>query len=150
NAFYVEGMRVEDGGVSFTVVGAKKDINGNRKDFGTGYGPDTAFDLPPGDYAALAKMGEAVVETPFAVAAGEATAVEALLAAGVLAVTAPGMDFIEVFGAETDIQGKRKAFGYAYGGALQTTLPEGEYTIVAHTPDRSATKEATATVTAGE
>ena len=45
NAFYVEGMRVEEGRLTFQVVGAKKDIQGNRQDFGTSYGPDVGFDL---------------------------------------------------------------------------------------------------------
>ena len=149
NAFYVDDMLVEDSGVVFNVVG-KKDIAGNRKDFGTGYGPATAFDLPPGDYAVLVTMGEARIETPFAVAAGEALAVDTVLDAGVLAVEAPGTDFVEIFGAKKDIQGNRKAFGYGYGGALQTTLPAGDYVVVAHVPNDGGTKEAEATVAAGE
>jgi len=68
----------------------------------------------------------------------------------VLAIEAPGTDFIEVFGTKKDIQGNRKAFGYGYGGALQVTLPAGDYVVVAHTPDDSATKEAEAAVNAGE
>jgi Ca-activated chloride channel family protein len=149
NAFYVEGMRVEDSGVTFNIVG-KKDIAGNRKDFGTSYGPDTAFDLPPGDYAVLASMGEAQAETPFTVEAGIASNVDSVLDAGVLAIEAPGMDFIEIFGAKKDIQGNRQGFGYGYGGALQSTLPAGDYVVVAHTPDSSSSKEAEASVVAGE
>jgi Ca-activated chloride channel family protein len=95
-------------------------------------------------------MGEARAETPFAVTAGEALAVDTVLEAGVLAVEAPGTDFIEIFGAKKDIQGNRQAFGYGYGGALQVTLPAGDYVVVAHTPDDSETKEAEATVVAGE
>lgn len=148
NAFYVEGMRVEDGGVTFNVVGPK-DIAGNRVDFGTSYGPDSAFELPGGDYFVLVRMSEAEAETPFTVTVGEATAVDTVLEAGVLAITAPGLDFIEVFG-KADIAGNRPSFGYGYGGALQLTLPEGDYFVVAHAPNNGGTKEADTAVTAGK
>jgi Ca-activated chloride channel homolog len=143
-------MRVEESGVTFNIVASKKDIAGNRKDFGTSYGPDTAFDLPPGDYAVVASIGEARAETPFTVEAGVASAVDTVLEAGVLAIEAPGMDFIEIFSAKKDIAGNRQGFGYGYGGVLQSTLPAGDYVVVAHTPDSSSTKEAEASVIAGE
>jgi Ca-activated chloride channel family protein len=149
NAFYVEGMRVDDGGLAVNIVGASKDIQGNREDFGTGYGPDTAFDLPPGEYVAIMTMGEATVEAPFTVVGGERVEVEAVLDAAVLVIEAPGTDFVEIFGAKTDIQGNRTSFGYGYGGALQTTLPAGDYVVSAEVPGGEK-KEAEAKVTAGE
>lgn len=149
NAAYVEGMRVEDGGLFVEVFGAKKALDGSRKSFSYGYGPDNGFDLPPGDYVLVAKIGGAEAEVPFAVAVGELSEVTAVLGAGVLAISAPGYDFVEVFG-PPDIAGNRKSFAYNYGGALQTTLPAGDYTIVVQKPNGGDKAEAPASVAAGE
>ena len=68
-----------------------------------------------------------------------------------LAITAPGASFIEVFAAKKDIQGNRKPFGNAYTDMHQTTLPAGDYAIVVTMAgDNAAKKEGTATVKAGE
>jgi Ca-activated chloride channel family protein len=150
SATYAEGMVVEDGDLFIEIFGAKKDIQGNRKSVAYGYGPETGFDLPPGDYVAVAKMGEALAETPFSVETGALSEPVVNLEAGVLAFEAPGTDFIEVFGAKKDIQGDRKGFGYGYGGALQTTLPAGDYVVVAHAPDQSSQTETAVTIVAGE
>lgn len=150
NAFYVEDMRVEESGLTVNIVGAKKDIQGSRKDFGTTYGPDSAFDLPPGDYVAVLSMGPAIGEQPFTVEAGTSSNVDVLLNAGVLAITAPGTDFVEVFEAKKDIQGNRKSVAYGYGGALQITIGAGDYVVVAEVPGSGEKKEASVTVTAGE
>ncbi len=150
SATYVEGMVVEDGGLFIEILEAKKDIQGNRKSVAYGYGPGTGFDLPPGDYVAMAKMGEAVAETPFTVETGALAEPVVNLEAGVLAFEAPGTDFIEVFAAKKDIQGNRKSFGYGYGGALQTTLPAGDYVVIAYAPDRSSQSETAVTIAAGE
>jgi Ca-activated chloride channel family protein len=72
------------------------------------------------------------------------------LNAGVLAVTAPGAYQVEIFGARKDIQGNRKQFGIQYGEQHQGTLPPGDYSIVVTMPDNKGTKEAAATVKAGE
>lgn len=150
NASYVEGMRVEDGDLTINVVGAKKDIQGDRKDFGTSYGPDAAFDLPPGDYVALISMRPAATEVPFTIEAGASIHVDGLLNAGVLAITAPGTDFVEVFEAKVDIQGNRKSLAYGYGGALQITIGAGDYVVQAEPTDGTPKKEASVSVPAGE
>jgi Ca-activated chloride channel family protein len=150
NAFYVEGMRVEEGGLTINVVGAKKDIQGNREDIGTSYGPDTTFALPPGDYVARISLQAAQQEVPFTVASGAAINVDAQLNAGVLVIAAPGSDFVEVFEAKKDIQGNRKSLAYGYGGELQVTIGAGDYVVAVEPKDGSAKKEAAATVTAGE
>lgn len=72
-----------------------------------------------------------------------------MLGAGVVAVTAPGAEKLEVFGAAKDIQGNRKSFTYGYGVELQTTLAAGDYVIVA-TPAEGDAKERPISVTAGE
>jgi Ca-activated chloride channel family protein len=150
NANYVEGMKVEDSGLVVNIVGAKKDLQGNRKDFGTNYGPDTAFDLPPGDYVAVMTMGAATAEAPFTVKAGEASTVEASLEAGVLAIAAPGYDFVEVLSAKKDIAGNQKSLANGYGGQLQTTIAAGDYVISAEPSGGGEKKQTTATVAAGE
>jgi Ca-activated chloride channel homolog len=95
-------------------------------------------------------MDKAEAEQPFNIRAGESKDVTAHLNAGVLAVSAPGAKHIEVFGAKKDIQGNRKAFGYAFDEKHQATLPAGDYMIVADRGDNGGKKEATATVNAGE
>ena len=58
NAFYVAGGdKVDAGGLTFQVVKAKKKIDGSREDVLTTYGPDSKFDLPPGDYVADRQHG---------------------------------------------------------------------------------------------
>lgn len=61
-----------DGSVYLEVFGAKKDINGNRKSIGYGYGPEWQSTFPAGDYVAVVNWGEDQrTETPFTVTAGE-------------------------------------------------------------------------------
>jgi len=149
NAFYAEGMRVEESGLTFNIVGAKKDIQGNRQDFGTNYGPDVGFDLPPGDYVARVSMDLATLEVPFTVKSGEAVAVDAMLGAGVLNIKAPGAEAIDIFTAKKDIQGNATQLGYAYGEERNATVPAGDYSVVVTMTDGSK-KEVPATVIAGE
>lgn len=151
NAYYVEGMKVEESGLAVDIVGAKKDIQGNREYLTTTYGPDTQFDLPPGDYLAVLKLDSATVETPFTIAAGEMVDVAGVLNAGVLAVTAPDAYSIELFSAKKDIQGNRASFGLTYDSPRNATLPAGDYVAVVTIKDTQATKESpVVTVTAGE
>ena len=151
NAFYVEGGdRVDASGLSVRILKARAKVDGTRDEVAYGYGPDSRFDLPPGDYVAVMRMDQAEVERPFNIRAGEAKDIAAFLGAGVLSVSAPGARHIEVFEAKKDIQGNRKSVGYAYDEKHQTTLPAGDYVVVAEMPDDSGKKEATATVAAGE
>ncbi len=149
NAYYIEGMKVEDSNLFMEVLAAKQDIQGNRERITYAYGADASFELPPGDYVLASTVGGAALETPFAVMSGERTDVTAVLGAGVVAIAAPGAEKLEVFGATKDIQGNRKSFTYGYGGELQTTLAAGDYVIVA-TPAEGEAKELPITVTAGE
>lgn len=149
NAFYVEGLKVEDNNLFEEVVEARKDIQGNRKSITYAYGPDAIFELAPGDYVLLSTVGGTKLETPFTIKTGERTEVGAVLDAGVVAISAPGLDKVEVFGAKKDIQGNRTSFAYGYGGELQTTLPAGDYVVVA-SPADGADKERAISVVAGE
>jgi len=151
NALYVEGGdKVDASGLSVKIVKARQKIDGTRDDVAYAYGPDSKFDLPSGDYVAIVRMDQAEVERPFNIRAGETKDIIAFLDAGVLAISAPGAKHIEVFEARKDIEGNRKSVGYAYDENHQTTLPAGDYAIVAEMADDSGKKEATATVKAGE
>src|SRR5690606_386140 len=128
---------------------AKKAIDGSRQSVSYGYGATSEFDLPGGDYVATAKVGEAVAEAPFTVKVSERVDVNVLLNAGVLFISAPGANMIEVYGAAKDIQGNRKNFGFHYGEEHQTTLTAGDYVVVAKREGDVLT-EAPATVKAGD
>ena len=150
NAFYAEGKKVDSGGLVVRVFKAEKNLDGQRDDVSTSYGPDQKFDLPPGNYVVVAKMDEATAETPFTVKVGEKTDVNVVLNAGVLSVDAKGAKEIEVYGAKKDIEGKRQPFGNSYGETHQSTLPAGDYVVVAIRGDDNVKTEAPVTVKAGE
>ena len=150
NAFYVDGMRVDDSGTAYTVSKAAKKIDGSRDGMGTNYGPDTKFDLPAGEYVALVEIGGTKIETPFSVKVGEAVAVNAKLNAGILAVKAPGYDGWKVLSGKPKIDGSREQFAYNFGEEWQTTLVAGDYLIVTDKKDGSGSKETPVTIKAGE
>ena len=72
-----------------------------------------------------------------------------VLNAGVLAITAPGGDRLDILGAEKDIAGKQKSFGTNYGEAWQIVMPEGDYVVKVRKKDKSVV-EGTASVKAGQ
>ena len=150
NAYYAEGMKVEDGSLFVRILEAKKDIQGNRKELGSAYGPDSGHDLPPGDYVALLGIDQASVEVPFTVETGALTEVNGVLGAGVLFVAAPNAYSVEIFSAKKDIQGNRKSYGLAYGAERRSALPAGDYAVVVTLNDGAGTREAAATIAAGE
>lgn len=151
NALYAAGGdRVEASGLDVKIFKAKVNIDGSREQVTYGFGPDSKFDLAPGDHVAVVQMDQAVVEQPFNIRAGEAKDVTAVLNAGVLVITAPGAKGIKVFEAKKDIQGERKQFGYGFDGEHQTTLPAGDYVVVTDREDGSPVKETAVTVKAGE
>jgi Ca-activated chloride channel family protein len=150
-ANYAEGgPPVDSGEVFFEVVGAAKSIDGTRKSIGYNYGTGTRIDVPPGEHVLTAKLGAAKAEIPFTVKAGELADVTVTLNAGVLAITAPGANFIEIFSAQKDIQGNRKSVSNNYSAEWQETLPAGDYVIAVKYEGDTAPKETPATVKAGE
>ncbi|MDP3895971.1 MAG: hypothetical protein Q8Q62_04785, partial [Mesorhizobium sp.] len=136
-----EGQAVE-------ILKAAKKIDGSRDSISTSYGPDTAHDLPAGDYVMVARMQDARAEAPFSIKVGERTEASVVLNAGVAAISAPGASKIEVVEAKTDIQGKRRAISLGYGETYQTTLPAGDYIVMVERND--VRSEAPMTVKAGE
>lgn len=149
NAFYVDGMPVDDGNLFTEILGASKDIQGERKSFGYAYGANAAFDLLPGDYVAVASFDAVKVEQPFTIKAGEASDVSVPLNAGVLFIDAPGAYYIEVQGNKT-IQGDRPSLNGVYDVTSNRTLPAGEYHVVVTYEGDKPAKETDAKVTAGE
>jgi len=150
NAYYVEGMKVDAGGLAVRIFKAAKRIDGTREDVTYGFGPDTGHDVPPGDYVLHAKLDAAEGEAPFSVKAGERTEANVLLNAGVLHMTAPDAKELRVFKAAKDIQGNRVNVAYAYEAVYQTTLNAGDYVVVALRGDDNRQTELPVTVKAGE
>jgi Ca-activated chloride channel family protein len=60
-----------DSNTFLEVFAAKTDLNGNRKAFGYGYGPEWQSTFAAGDYVAVVDFGGGPTETPFTVTAGE-------------------------------------------------------------------------------
>ena len=150
-AIYADGgPAVDSGDVFFEVVETTKNIDGTRKSIGYSYGTGTKLDVPPGDHILTAKLGSTTAEIPFTVKAGEMSEVTVNLNAGVLAITAPGANFIEVLSATKDIQGNQKSMSYNYGTEWQDTLPPGDYVVRVKYEGDTAPKEGKATVKAGE
>lgn len=148
-ALYADGGPEIGKDVRFDVLGGAMDIAGKRKDFGTNYGDGVAFDLPPGDYLLRARSGKATAELPVTVKGNERVEPRVVLNAGVLAITAPGGDRIDILSAEKDIQGKRKNLTTNYGEAWQIVMPEGDYVVQVRRKDKSVV-EGTASVKAGQ
>ena len=111
NAYYTAGGdKVDAGGLTFQVVKAKKKIDGSREDIGTTYGPDSKYDLPPGDYVLIAEHGpgdgRGAVQPSRPARPRNSTSP---LNAGVLAITAPGASTIEVFARQEGHPGQPQA-----------------------------------------
>lgn len=149
NASYVEGMAVDDSGMAINVVKAEKALDGSREEVGYGYGPGSEYELSPGDYVAIVRMDEAVAEVPFTIESGKRVDIDAVLDAGVVALTMPGTDGFNIYDAAKDIQGNRTERGYGYDTEYQTTLPAGDYVIVTRYADETEA-ETPFTVTAGQ
>ncbi len=131
DAYYTEGLLMETTQHSVEILAAKKALDGSRNRLTTGYGPGSKFELAAGDYVAVVSQGAASAEVPFTVKTGERVDVAVILNAGVLAVTAPGANAIEVFTAKADINGNRDQMGFDYATEANFTLPEGDYVIEA-------------------
>jgi len=150
NAFYTQGGEKAETDVGWKVYKAAKKLDGTRDQVTYAYGPDSQFDLPPGDYVMGVDVQAVSTEQPFSVTVGQMTDVNVTLNAGVLAVDAPGADGFKIFEAKKNIQGERKQVTYAYGEKMQTTLAAGDYVLVTNFTTDKADKETPFTVKAGE
>lgn len=149
DASYVEGSAVAADGLSVTVFAAKKALDGSRAQISHGFGPASTFELPPGDYVAVAKLDQAEAEVPFTVESGARVAVVVPLNAGVVALTMPGANSFEIQGATKDLQGDRPYVEHGFDAEKQTTLSAGDYVVVV-TYEGDIETETSFTVTAGE
>jgi Ca-activated chloride channel family protein len=150
NAFYTQGGEKAGTDVGWKVYKAAKKLDGTRDQVTYAYGPDSQFDLPPGDYVMGVDVQAVSTEQPFSVTVGQMTDVNVTLNAGVLAVDAPGADGFKIYEAKKNIQGERKEVTYAYGEKMQTTLAAGDYVLVTNFTADKADKEMPFTVKAGE
>jgi len=145
---YVAGTPVEADDISISVLEAKEALDGSRKSVATRYGGDVSFDLPQGDYVATYKLGGASGEVPFTVKTGERVEVNIIMDAGVLLVTTPSDNFVEVLSVTKNIEGDRKSFDRAFGPEFNTTLAAGDYIVATTFGD--AITETPVTIKAGE
>ncbi|MEQ1953939.1 VWA domain-containing protein [Mesorhizobium yinganensis] len=147
NALYkAGGEKIGESGLAVSVFKA----GGSDDEAGYGYGSESSYDLPPGDYRVVARLDRAEAEISASIKAGESSDVTIVLDAGTLSVSAPGANEIEIFAAAKDAQGNRKSFGKGYGGSELTTLPAGDYLISAGYPETDRKSETSVTVKAGE
>jgi Ca-activated chloride channel family protein len=96
-----------------------------------------------------ASSGAASAEAGFEIKAGPPIEVFVVLNAGILDITAPGGDFLELFSAEKDIYGEQKSVAYTYGESWQITAPAGDYVLKVRKKD-GTDSTTPATVKAGE
>jgi Ca-activated chloride channel family protein len=144
---YVAGTPVE-ADIFIEIVEAKTALDGSRKSVAYGYGGEQLFDLAEGDYVATYDLGGAKGEVPFSVRTGEAVDVSIVMDAGILAITTPADNYVEVLSASKNIEGNRTSFDYGYGPGFQTTLAAGDY-VVATTIGDTVT-ETPVTIKGGE
>ncbi len=147
NGFYVEGLLLESS--SYVTVESKaKGLTGQRENFGAKSGQDGIFTLPPGDYVAVFVLDQHTYEPlPFSVEQGKRIEVPVILNAGVLAISAPGAAYIDLKSPTPDANGNRALLNGTSGETFQSTLPAGDYFVVAYRGDTRV--EAAVTVTAG-
>jgi Ca-activated chloride channel family protein len=148
DAFYVEGLIMDTTQHSVEILNAKKALDGSRNSLTTSYGPAQEFTLPPGDYVAKVGQDAAVAETAFTVKTGERVDVKVVLNAGVLAISAPGANSIEVLDAKADINGNRTTRSFNYTDTLNLTAPGGDYVVLVMRGEVAS--ETTASVKPGE
>ena len=144
---YAPGSKVEDD-IFMEIFEAKVALDGSRKSVAYGYNGEQDYELPAGDYVMDYKLDGTSGQVPFSVATAERTDVPVLLNAGVLAITTPTDDYVEIFSATKDIAGNRKSFGYGYGPNVQTTLAAGDYVVFSKKNDVES--ETPVTIKAGE
>jgi hypothetical protein len=152
-AIYREGgeaVAVND--VRFDALSTQATLEGEHETIDGVYGVDKVMDMPAGDYIMRARLGHVTKEAPFTVTAGQRTDITINIDAGVLAVSAPGAERIDISEITKDIQGKQQEISGRYSTAHQETLHPGEYSVKV-SYDRAANKdpkEVKATVKAGE
>lgn len=153
NAVYKDGGRaVETDNIRFETVSPHETLDGTRDTLTGTYGVGKMMQMPAGDFIMRARLGKVSAEVPFSVKAGQRTNVTVNLDAGVLAVSAPDAQRIDILETTKDLQGTQKEISGRYGTTHQETLHPGNYTVKITYDDktRREPKDVTATVTAAE
>ena len=128
-AYYTQGTPVE-GEQAFDLFEAAVDLEGKRKSVRTDYGAGSAPELPPGDYVVIGSVGAAMAEVAFTVKAGERKDVPVILNAGIVEITAPNANAVEIVEAKTGLDGNRASVYTHYSDAIQQTLNAGDYVAI--------------------
>jgi Ca-activated chloride channel family protein len=144
---YVAGTPVETD-IFIEVVEATANLEGERKSVAYTYGGDISFDLAEGDYVATYDLGGAKGEVPFSVKTGERVEVPVIMDAGILFVTTPGDNYVEILSVAKNLEGNRQSFDYGYGPEFQTALTAGDYIVAATIGD--TVTETPVTIKGGE
>jgi len=144
---YAPGVKVEDD-IYMEVFEAKVALDGTRKSVAYGYNGEQDYELAPGDYVMDYDLDGTSGQIPFSIKTGERTDVKVELDAGVLAVTTPSDDYVEIRSTTKDIAGNVKSFDYGYGPEWQTTLKSGDYIV--YTSKGDTESETPVTIKAGE
>ncbi len=151
DAYYTPGgEKVDSEDLSWKIFKAARNMDGSREQVSYGFGPAVQYDLPAGDYVALAEMQAASVEQPFSVKVAQRTDVTVTLDAGVVAISAPGGEEFRVFEAKKNLQGERNQVSYGFGEEMQTTLKAGDYVVVTRFAADKPQSETAFAVKAGE
>ncbi|AYM56493.1 hypothetical protein [Agrobacterium fabrum] len=152
-AVYAQGGRaVETDDIRFEAMSSKETLDGTRQTISGVYGTGKMMEMPAGDFVMRARLGKVTAEQPFTVTAGQRSEITLNLDAGVLAITAPGAERIDIVETTKDLQGTQKEISGRYGTKHQETLHPGDYSVKVSYDKKSGRdpKEITATVKAAE
>ena len=130
-ALFAEGGPAVTASPRFDVLAAEPGADGERKTITTAYNDGTTFDLPPGKYVLRATSDVAIAEAGFELIAGPPLEVAVVLNAGLLAVTAPGANRLDILSSKKDIYGKQEILSTRYGEDWSIAVPAGEYVLKA-------------------
>ncbi|HCD86016.1 MAG TPA: hypothetical protein DEQ45_19740 [Agrobacterium sp.] len=147
-----DGKAVETDDIRFEALSAKETLDGTRQTINGVYGTGKIMEMPAGDFVMRTRLGKVMVEQPFTVTAGKRSEINIDLNAGVLAITAPGAERIDIVETTKDLQGTQKEISGRYGTRHQETLHPGDYSVKVSYDEKSGRdpKEIKATVKAAE
>lgn len=147
-----DGKAVETDDIRFEAMSAKETLDGTRQTINGIYGTGKMMEMPAGDFVMRGRLGKVTVEQPFTVTAGKRSEITLNLDAGVLAITAPGAERIDIVETTKDLQGTQKEISGRYGTQHQETLHPGDYSVKVSYDKKSGRdpKEIKATVKAAE
>lgn len=114
---------------------AKADLQGNRLNAATEYGPDSLVTLVAGDYLIRVTAGYAIGEFPLVVKPGERVELRADVPVGAAHLVVAGARTIEVHDAKPALDGSTKHIHTGYSADETVLLPPGDYLAKAFMAD---------------